>query len=322
MKNLSALIILFLFFCPFLAQNILAQNQEGPIYLHLQSAEMQRTLSQPYQWSNSEQNAFNSIFNSQRFSMNMIGQGNFNMTNVNQLRVLKDLLDLLPSDNTLINKRTIGIGGSYCCSGTTDPCIFQSPNNSHRYENQLTVNFNTGSAQYTSAPVLFDINTKDICSGKVDPVFYVDLEKRFGFGTNTPQAKYHFVTPDFLVGNTSSVYFKINGQSKTLTFSDGAKELLKIDGNGLFCTRRIKVTTVIPFPDYVFDKDYKLMPLNELSVYLTKNKHLPNINSADMYIKEEGVDVGELQLKMLEKIEELTLYILQQEKRIEVLEKR
>ncbi|MBV6461404.1 MAG: hypothetical protein HJHJAOHD_01525 [Flavobacteriales bacterium] len=74
------------------------------------------------------------------------------------------------------------------------------------------------------------------------------------------------------------------------------------------------------FPDYVFSNEYKLMPLNELSHYIAKHKHLPNMPSAKQ-VEEKGIGVGELQTKLLEKIEELTLYILQLQKEIEELKK-
>jgi hypothetical protein len=74
-------------------------------------------------------------------------------------------------------------------------------------------------------------------------------------------------------------------------------------------------------PDYVFEKDYALMPLSNLRNYIDQNKHLPEVPSAaDM--EKEGVMLKEMNLILLKKVEELTLYILEQEKRIEALEKK
>jgi len=61
------------------------------------------------------------------------------------------------------------------------------------------------------------------------------------------------------------------------------------------------------------------MSLSELQNFITTNHHLPNIPAASE-IEESGIALGEMQKKMMEKIEELTLYILQQEERIKVLE--
>jgi hypothetical protein len=86
---------------------------------------------------------------------------------------------------------------------------------------------------------------------------------------------------------------------------------------------RARKTTVDlqPIPDYVFKEGYKLMKLEELENFITENKHLPNIKSEEEYQKEGGIDLGELNVKLLEKVEELTLYTIQQQKQIDELKK-
>ena len=74
------------------------------------------------------------------------------------------------------------------------------------------------------------------------------------------------------------------------------------------------------WPDYVFEKDYKLQPLAELEKYIKENKHLPNVPSAKD-IEKEGIDVAKMQAKQLEKIEELTLYLIEMKKEIDLLKK-
>ena len=66
-------------------------------------------------------------------------------------------------------------------------------------------------------------------------------------------------------------------------------------------------------PDYVFDENYKLMPLDELKAYVQKNNHLPGVVSADEVDKAGIINLSGLQMRLLEKVEELTLYTLQQE---------
>lgn len=73
------------------------------------------------------------------------------------------------------------------------------------------------------------------------------------------------------------------------------------------------------WPDYVFSQDYKLKSLEEIENFIKLNKHLPNIPSAQV-IDKEGLEVGDMQRRMMEKIEELTLYIIEQNKRITALE--
>ena len=66
---------------------------------------------------------------------------------------------------------------------------------------------------------------------------------------------------------------------------------------------------------YVFDNNYFLMPLTELESFTKTYKHLPNVPS-EKIIKEEGVYLGEMNKILLQKIEELTLYIIEQDKKL------
>ncbi len=72
------------------------------------------------------------------------------------------------------------------------------------------------------------------------------------------------------------------------------------------------------WPDYVFAKNYKLKPLEEVEKFIKINHHLPNIPAAQT-IEKDGLEVGEMQRRMMEKIEELTLYMIDLKKEIEVL---
>ncbi|MFN8437068.1 MAG: hypothetical protein U0V72_05450 [Cytophagales bacterium] len=74
------------------------------------------------------------------------------------------------------------------------------------------------------------------------------------------------------------------------------------------------------FPDYVFDKDYKLRSLDSLSKFIATNKHLPEIPSAED-VRKEGLNMTQLQILQMKKIEELTLYILAQQKELDLLKK-
>jgi len=72
----------------------------------------------------------------------------------------------------------------------------------------------------------------------------------------------------------------------------------------------------VAVPDYVFDNGFRLMPIVKLEEYVRREKHLPNIPKASE-IQTNGVNLGELQMKMLEKIEELTLYTVEQARQIQ-----
>lgn len=96
--------------------------------------------------------------------------------------------------------------------------------------------------------------------------------------------------------------------------TDEPKAKLAVDGNIL--AKEIKVKTDISVPDYVFEPDYELNSLDYIADYVKKNKHLPEIPSAKE-IKRDGLDLAEMNLLLLKKIEELTLYAIQQDKEIE-----
>jgi hypothetical protein len=68
--------------------------------------------------------------------------------------------------------------------------------------------------------------------------------------------------------------------------------------------------------DFVFEKGYKLLPIEHVASYVQENKHLPDIPSANEMVK-NGVSMGDMQVKLLQKVEELTLYAIQQNKKIE-----
>lgn len=75
------------------------------------------------------------------------------------------------------------------------------------------------------------------------------------------------------------------------------------------------------WPDYVFESTYKALSLTDLEKFILANKHLPEIPSADE-VAQNGVTLGEMNVLLLKKIEELTLYIIEQQKRISSLEEK
>lgn len=85
-------------------------------------------------------------------------------------------------------------------------------------------------------------------------------------------------------------------------------------------TEKVKVAVLNSgaWADYVFAADYNLKPLSEVEAFIKENKHLPNVPSADELVK-DGLDLGKMQATQMEKIEELTLYIIEMKKEIEML---
>lgn len=92
----------------------------------------------------------------------------------------------------------------------------------------------------------------------------------------------------------------------------------KLEVNGTIHAKEVRVD-LTGWPDYVFEKGYKLPSLKEVEKHIKENGHLENIPAAEE-VEKEGIKLGEMNAKLLQKIEELTLYILQQDKRIKELE--
>ena len=131
-----------------------------------------------------------------------------------------------------------------------------------------------------------------------------------GIGLTNPTYKLHVDGNGFLNSVTAYV-----GNFQSLeTFDIITKELF----SDTITTKKLIVEST--GADYVFEESYQLRSLDEVEQYIEENGHLPEIQSAEE-MQQKGVDVSELQIKLLQKIEELTLYILQQKETIQELMK-
>jgi hypothetical protein len=81
------------------------------------------------------------------------------------------------------------------------------------------------------------------------------------------------------------------------------------------------VIQIKDWADYVFASDYSLKPLEEVEAFIEENKHLPDVPSEKMVL-EEGIELAEMNKILLQKVEELTLYLIEQDKKIKALENR
>jgi hypothetical protein len=92
---------------------------------------------------------------------------------------------------------------------------------------------------------------------------------------------------------------------------------------GGIITEKVRVATsgTAFWADYVFDKSFKLKSLKEVESFIKENKHLPDVPSTTDVTK-NGIDLAETQALLLQKIEELTLYVIQQQKEIDKLKRR
>lgn len=101
-----------------------------------------------------------------------------------------------------------------------------------------------------------------------------------------------------------------------------AGQFLTVDdqGNVRLSQPRVQVASVADWSDKVFEPGYELRPLEEVEEFVKKNRHLPGVPSATEMVA-EGMESGAFNAKLLEKIEELTLYVVELEKRLKAVEK-
>lgn len=84
-------------------------------------------------------------------------------------------------------------------------------------------------------------------------------------------------------------------------------------------SEKVKVANIANWPDYVFQKDYQLLPLSKVEAHIKEKGHLPNVPAAAV-IEKEGVELGDMTKRQQEKIEELFLHLIALEKRVQALE--
>ena len=152
-------------------------------------------------------------------------------------------------------------------------------------DNFTSNNLNLVFPEYQDFPGLFTISAKNTVSTTLNPYFsIVGLTGNVGIGTTNPTSKLT------VAGN-------IHAQEVKVTINAGA------------------------VPDYVFANDYKLKSLDEVEDYIKQNSHLPEIPSATE-MEKNGLMLAEMNLSLLKKIEELTLYTIELNKKNIALEQR
>lgn len=149
-------------------------------------------------------------------------------------------------------------------------------------------------------------------------------------GTSNPNIAFYNsgLYKSFISQSPSELFIGVNNAKLHLDASQiaiggviDAASAYKLTVTGKIICEELKVQLQDAWPDYVFEKKYDLMPLSQLRNFIQDNNHLPNIPAAAS-IQKEGIEVGEMQRKMMEKIEELTLYILQLEEKVNSLLKK
>jgi hypothetical protein len=141
-----------------------------------------------------------------------------------------------------------------------------------------------------------------------------------GFGNTTHEYRINNIASNgsinFLIGGSSKFLVTNSGNIGIGTGTTTLSHLLQVAGS--IGAQEVVVSQT--GADYVFDPGYKLQPLSEVAAYINENHHLPEIPSAGE-MQEKGMSVGDMQAKLLAKIEELTLHMIQAEEKSNRLER-
>ena len=181
---------------------------------------------------------------------------------------------------------------------------------------------------------------------------------KLGIGTKEPISPIHVVGDDqkslrlykdgnvnnylsIWQGNGAAFIEPIGSNKLFLGYNEPTNVLIGVNPNGTVSSGKLGIGTNSPdaeltvkgkihtqsikcdlkgavMPDYVFSEDYKLRTLKETEAYISKHKHLPEIPSASD-VQKNGLELKEMSLKLLEKVEELTLHLIEENKRNESL---
>ncbi len=236
---------------------------------------------------------------------------------------------------------TIGVYGTAASTGSVSYGVYGSAASNSSSAAYGVYGFASGSgtnfAGYFSGRGYFSGN---LGIGTVNP----DVKLHIYGGTDaSPSSGGYLVTGSITAGNiaiddneimarnnglTSTLFLNNNGGDLVMCTSSGnvmigtstpaAGYILSVDGK--IMGEELKVQLSGDWPDYVFHDNYKLPSLQNLEASIKVNKHLPGMPSA-AEVKKDGIMVGQMQTKMMEKIEELTLYIISLQKQIDELKK-
>jgi len=236
---------------------------------------------------------------------------------------------------TLTSDGKVGIGDM-------DPQVRLSVDGDVLFKTKLTVTGDIITGNYTTnsqvriKPTLFKGSPAGIklgdASNPLPDVEFVASSYAAGFGTRiipvdirdgygTTLLKFQSRTNT----DTWSDVLTINNRLRTVASTgrmlindatDDGSSALRVNGD--IVAKRLKVIQT-EWPDYVFAPNYILSSLQDVEKYIKTNQHLPGIPSA-VEVEKEGLDVGEMNKKLLQKVEELTLYMIEQQKQIKLLQ--
>jgi hypothetical protein len=178
------------------------------------------------------------------------------------------------------------------------------------------IGYNNENVEYSAEEGSHIFTNGNVGIGTTSPAYKLDVNGDI-FTTNLRLANVATLAPD---GLTNSLSILKDGNLLIPAGNVGIGTAVpseKLSVNGNIRSKKIIVTQT-GWADYVFDSSYQLAPLHQVEKYIQQNKHLPDVPSA-AEVRKDGVDLGDNQAVLLKKIEELTLYIIEQNKELKSL---
>ncbi len=219
-----------------------------------------------------------------------LGNGEFSIGDDNQYRLV------------IGNQGNIGVG-------TTNPSAKLEVYNIAQSGHLLLSTNDNPSADATRIDIDFKVADRGHTVGRI--ASYYDNSAGGGYGGLRFYTRYAgFLNERFRISSNGNILIGKTTQ---------ANADYKLDVAGKVRADEITVNT--SGADFVFEKGYNLRPLTEVEAYVKENKHLPDVAPA-AEMQTNGVSVGEMNAKLLQKVEELTLYLIEKDKKIEDLQKQ
>ncbi len=239
---------------------------------------------------------------------------------------------------------SIAANGSYVGINTLTPQTHLDIHGSNT-RMQLTDDGTSSSALFSRYSNRVEIQSPDIfqvaMGTTANPSFIIKSNGYIGMGDNSPANKLQigttvgFTGNDLAIGDNGKAMSFYQAAGSAIWYSNTNFSIMPNGGSGnvgigtlnptykLSVLGNIRATEVMVetgWADYVFKDEYKLASLQSVESAIKENKHLPGMPAA-ADIEKNGLKLGEMQTKMMEKIEELTLYLIEANKKIEKLEK-
>ncbi|MDR0941221.1 MAG: hypothetical protein LBM68_03225 [Bacteroidales bacterium] len=245
---------------------------------------------------------------------------------------------ITPSERFHINGGALKIGNT---TTATDRAVnmIKIGDNSYiqigEWELDDMLSFKASRYNFTNGNVGIGLTNGAMPSQKLHVVGNAYFSGKVGIGTTAPSRNLEVVGEVVITNNseaewTMPLWIKINQNTDkpiVITNTTTNTDVFRINGNGTVGAKKIyaEAFDVVPTAvgiywfDHVFASNYKLRPLSDVEQFIKTNSHLPEIPSA-VEVNENGFSLVDMQAKLLMKIEELTLYMIDQQKAIEALQ--